>query len=72
MVPGMPNGAYRVQVKHRAAGSLAFRWEIYRGAVAKPVVASFNLFRSEQQAQEAGERALAKLVAEKEAESEGD
>ena len=38
--------------------------EIYRGAVAKPVVASFNLFRSEQQAQEAGERALfAKLAA---------
>jgi hypothetical protein len=69
---GMPTGAYRVEVKSRAAGSLAFRWEIYLGATAKPVAASFNLFRTGQQAQEAGERALAKLVAQRNAETEGD
>ncbi len=72
MLPDMPDGAYRVEVKRRAAGSLAFRWEIYRGATAKPVAASFNLFRTAQQAQEAGERALAKLVAERNAEAEDD
>ena len=67
---GMPTWAYRVEVKSRAAGSLAFRWEIYLGATAKPVAASFNLFRAAQQAQEAGERALTKLVAERDAETE--
>ena len=70
MLPSMPNGAYRVEVKSRAAGSLAFRWEIYLGAATKPAAASFNLFRTAQQAQEAGERALAKLVAERNAETE--
>jgi hypothetical protein len=50
----MPTRAYRVEVKSRAAGSLAFRWEIYLGATATPVAASFNLFRTAQQAEEAG------------------
>ena len=68
----MPERAYRVEVKSRAAGSLAFRWEIYLGAATKPVAASFNLFRTAQQAQEAGERALTKLLAEREAGNEGD
>ena len=72
MLADMPDEAYRVEVKCRAAGSLAFRWEIFGGAMAKPVAASFNLFRSAQQAQEAGERALAKLVAERDAETEDD
>jgi len=61
----MPDGEYRVEIKHRATGSLAFRWEIYRGAEARPMVASFNLFKSAQEAQTAGERALARLQAEK-------
>jgi hypothetical protein len=64
----MAEGAYRVEVKQRASGSLAFRWEIYLGAEPKPVVASFNLFRSAQDAQAAGERALAKLQAERKSE----
>jgi hypothetical protein len=72
MLPDMPERAYRVEVKSRAAGSLAFRWEIYLGAATKPVAASFNLFRSAQLAQEAGDRALTKLVAERNAEAEGD
>ena len=72
MLPSMPNGAYRVEVKSRAAGSLAFRWEIYLGVTAKPVAASFNLFRTAEQAQEAGERALVRLAAERNAETEGD
>jgi hypothetical protein len=67
---GMPTWAYRVEVKSRAAGSLAFRWEIYLGATTKPAAASFSLFRTAQQAQEAGERALAKLVAERDADTE--
>jgi len=72
MLPGMPNGAYRVEVKSRAAGSLAFRWEIYLGAATKPAAVSFNLFRTAQQAQEAGERVLTKLVAERDAQTERD
>jgi hypothetical protein len=63
MLLGMPDGEYRVEIKHRAAGTLAFRWEIYRGAEARPIVASFNLFRSAPEAQAAGERALARLQA---------
>jgi hypothetical protein len=65
---GMAEEAYRVEVKHRATGSPAFRWEIYRGAEAKPIVASFNLFRSAHEAQAAGERALLKLQAERKSE----
>ena len=56
---------YRVEVRQRPTGSVAFRWEIYRGAGEKPVAASFNLFRSAQDAQAAGERALARLQAHK-------
>jgi hypothetical protein len=64
----MPDeGEYRVEVRQRPTGSLAFRWEIYRGAKEKPLAASFNLFRSAQRAQEAGEHALAKLQAQKQA-----
>ncbi len=58
-------GAYRVEVRHRATGSLVFRWEIYRPGEAKPVATSFNVFRSADQALGAGERALAKLQAER-------
>jgi hypothetical protein len=56
---------YRVEVRQRPTGTAAYRWEIYRVSSAKPVAASFNLFRSAQDAQAAGERALARLRAEK-------
>ena len=36
------------------------------------MAASFNLFRTAEQAQEAGERALVRLAAERNAETEGD
>jgi hypothetical protein len=67
---GMAEEAYRIEVKNRATGSPAFRWEIYRGAEAKPIMASFNLFRSAHEAQAAGERALLKLQAERKPEPE--
>jgi hypothetical protein len=50
-------------VRQRPTGSPAFRWEIYGDAKDKPVAASFNLFRSPEAAQAAGERALARLQA---------
>jgi len=56
------DGEYRVEVKHRATGSLAYRWEIHREGNEKPVAASFNLFRSPEQALVAGRRALAKIL----------
>jgi hypothetical protein len=62
---GMAEEAYRIEIKHRAAGSPAFRWEIYRGAEMKPIAASFNLFRSTHEAQAAGERTLLKLQADR-------
>jgi hypothetical protein len=59
----MIEGGYRVEVRQRPTGSIAFRWEIYRGAGEKPVAASFYLFRSAQVALLAGKRALARLQA---------
>jgi len=62
----MIDEGYRIEVRQRPTGSPAFRWEIYRDAKEKAVAASFNLFRSWQAAQAAGERALARLQAETE------
>ena len=61
----MTAGAYRIEIRQRDIGSPAFRWEIYRGAEIKCVARSFNLFRSAQLAQQAGERALVRLQAER-------
>jgi len=52
----MMDEGYRIEVRQRATGSPAFRWEIYRDAKEKPVAASFNLFRSSQAAQAAEPR----------------
>ena len=63
----MIDEGYRVEVRQRPTGSPAFRWEIYDDAKDKPVAASFNLFRSQEAAQAAGERALTRLRAKDEA-----